>query len=188
MRIRQIKPSFWSDTRLADLPAPVRLTYIGLWMIADDGGWFRWEPAQVANELYGYEPRHEREQAVVEQVGLLVGSGRVVIHDCGHAQVPHLVDHQRVGDTKRVLTVQREHGFCRGVTPINPITNTSPGIPGDSDALRQVPGTVSNGRVRVSNGTVSNGTGKRRTNAPTKNDDDLTPVTSEFTAKVPRPR
>ena len=52
MRIRQVKPAFWTDARIAALPAPARLFYIGLWMVADDAGWLRWDPSQIANELY----------------------------------------------------------------------------------------------------------------------------------------
>jgi hypothetical protein len=41
VRIRQVKPAFWADSRLAELPERTRLFYIGLWMIADDAGWLR---------------------------------------------------------------------------------------------------------------------------------------------------
>ena len=57
MRIRQVKPSFFKDPLMAELTPPVRLFYVGLWMLADDAGWFRWDVAEVGNELYGYEPR-----------------------------------------------------------------------------------------------------------------------------------
>ena len=64
MRIRQVKPSFWSDSVLARLPERSRLFYIGLWMIADDAGWFRADVPEIANELYGYEPARRREDRV----------------------------------------------------------------------------------------------------------------------------
>ncbi len=130
MRIRQIKPAFWTDVRLAELPPAVRLTFIGLWMIADDAGWFRYDPAQVANELYGYESRRRRERTIAADVEALEVAGRVNIYPCGHAQVPHLTEHQRLaGETHRVLTIQREHSHC-------------PAVPRDSPL---VPDTVRNG-------------------------------------------
>ncbi len=136
MRIRQIKPGFWTDVRLAGLPPAVRLTYIGLWMIADDGGWFRCDVPQIANELYGYEPRRRREHAVAADVAALVATGRVVLYECGHGQVPHLIQHQRISGEKRVLTVEREH------------FRESPHVPADAPASPQIPDTVRNGKVR----------------------------------------
>ena len=37
-RIRTIKPEFWTDEKLAPLPAIVRLTFLGLVSMADDAG------------------------------------------------------------------------------------------------------------------------------------------------------
>lgn len=113
MRIRQVKPAFWSDAVVAALPAPVRLFYIGLWMVADDAGWLRWDPSQIANELYGYESRRRRERDVEAFLAQLVKVNRVVVHDCGHAEIPKLTTHQHLSiASKQVRTIQREHADC----------------------------------------------------------------------------
>lgn len=113
MRIRQVKPAFWSDAVIAALPAPARLFYIGLWMVADDAGWLRWDPSQIANELYGYESRKRRERDVETYLALLVKVNRVVVHDCGHVEIPKLTTHQHLSIvSKQVRTIWREHADC----------------------------------------------------------------------------
>ena len=115
MRIRQVKPAFWADARVAALPAPARLFYIGLWMVADDAGWLRWDPPQIANELYGYEARGKRERNVETFLALLVEAKRVVVHDCGHVEIPTLMTHQHLAVlSKQVRTIQREHAETCG--------------------------------------------------------------------------
>lgn len=110
MRIRQVKPAFWSDSRLAELPEAVRLFYIGLWMEADDAGWLRWDAVEVARDLYGYEGRAKRERRVAQMFQTLVDSERVYIHPCGHAEIPKMTTHQRLaGSEKQVKTALNEH-------------------------------------------------------------------------------
>ena len=145
MRTRQIKPSFWSDEAIADIisledPA---LFFIGLWQQADDSGYFRWNPRQIAAELYPYRPVEEREEAVRKHVEMLVGAKRVRIFKCGHGVVPKLTDHQRFSAaTKQVHTFHREHQSCRSKKP----TRGSPRVPA-------VPRPVRLGQVR--SGSVS---------------------------------
>lgn len=175
MRIRQVKPAFWTDVRLAELPPAVRLTYIGLWMISDDGGWFRFDVSQIANELYGYEPRRRRERAVLADIEALVTSERVILYECGHGFVPHLTEHQRLaGETHRVLTVQKEHHACLNGSPANP--RESP----------LVPDTVRNGRGTVRNVKVRNGNFARETENAAATPEGAA-AQSEFQQKVPRP-
>jgi hypothetical protein len=128
LRIRQVKPAFWSDAKLVHLSNDVRLFYIGTWSISDDAGWFDWEPAQVAIDL------HMRESFVLKAMGILVAGDRIRLYDCGHGEVRHLVDHQRLaGATKRVETVFRKH------------MNTCPATFHTSPTF---PGTVSKGQER----------------------------------------
>lgn len=129
VRIRQVKPSFWSDVRMADLPAPVRLFYIGLWMQADDAGWLRWDVPQIAAELYGFESRGRRERNVAAFGDALEAAGRIARLDCGHAVIETMVGHQRLSShTKQVLTVAREHDEC--VSPAHP--RGSPQVPAET--------------------------------------------------------
>jgi hypothetical protein len=134
VRIRQIKPAFWEDAVIESLPDSVKLFYIGTWQLADDGGTFEWNVAEVGRQLYGYQPRVRRERWVEERGEALVKVGRLVIHDCGHAFVPKLLKHQRIGGTK-ALGVSSAHLRCS---------------PKDSDDLRP-------GKERVGKGTEGNG-------------------------------
>jgi len=123
MRIRQIKPSWWLDKDLRTrLNADAREFYIGLWMVADDGGWFDWDVTRIAAELYPYgtngaglfdtDPFVKREQDVVAWGAMLAGMcparPHLVIYPCGHARVPKIADHQRYGG-RPVYTVGRAH-------------------------------------------------------------------------------
>ena len=135
VRIRQIKPEFWKDSKLADLSEGARLFYIGTWQLCDDSGWMRWDVANVAAELYPFEGRASREKRVNRHASALASMGRLHIHDCGHAQVPKMPAHQHLsGTTRRVLTVAQEHSKC--------------GIPATPRDEPRLPAPVSIGSVR----------------------------------------
>jgi uncharacterized phage protein (TIGR02220 family) len=46
-RIRTIKPEFWTDTKIVNLPFEVRLFFIGLWNFCDDEGFLEFEPLRL---------------------------------------------------------------------------------------------------------------------------------------------
>lgn len=46
-RIRSIKPEFWTDEKIVQLPFSVRLLFIGLWNFADDDGYVLDEPERI---------------------------------------------------------------------------------------------------------------------------------------------
>lgn len=118
MRIRQVKPAFFKDARMAELTADERLFFIGLWMLADDAGYLRWDPAEAGLELYGYEPRDEREQAATAHLAVLIEAGRVVNLECGHLRIPTFKNHQRLaGLSKQVKTYENEHHACYAPAP-----------------------------------------------------------------------
>jgi hypothetical protein len=64
VRIRQVRPEFFTDHVMGALPADVRLTYIGLWCVADDAGWMTWDVDQIAAQLYPYESIRSRTRRV----------------------------------------------------------------------------------------------------------------------------
>lgn len=148
MRIRQVKPSFWGDAKIASLPHDARLFYIGLWMLADDDGWLRWDVAEIGQQLYGFEDRAAREQQIAVMADALSQAlpGKVTFYDCGHAELPRLAVHQHLaGSTRRVTTVHTEH------------SRDCPQIPATPR-----PVLVSEGEVMVSEG---NGQGSARESA-----------------------
>lgn len=96
MRIRQIRPEFWTDSVMASLPPAVRLFYIGLWNVADDAGWLTWSPSQIGAVLFPFETRKRRERDIDRWGSELQDAGRLRYHDCGCAEIPTLARHQRV--------------------------------------------------------------------------------------------
>lgn len=97
MRIRQIRPEFWTDEVMAALSPAVRLFYIGLWNIADDAGWLDWRVSRIGAVLFPYESARKRERDIHAWAEALVTAGRLRLHDdCGCAEIPTLPKHQRV--------------------------------------------------------------------------------------------
>lgn len=140
MRIRQVKPEFWKDAKMADLSEGARLFFIGTWQLCDDAGWMRWDVAGIAAELYPFEGRTSRERRVMRHAEALAVLGRLHLHDCGHAQVPKMPAHQHLaGTTRRVTTVAAEHSKC--------------GIPATNRDSPRFPAPVSIGSVSI--GSVS---------------------------------
>jgi hypothetical protein len=54
-RARNIKPGFFQNERLADLPPITRLLFIGLWTIADYRGCVEWRPKRIKIQLLPYD-------------------------------------------------------------------------------------------------------------------------------------
>ena len=107
MRIRQIRPEFFTDPVTAHLPAPIQVTYVGLWCVADDAGWLVWDVQQIGALLYPYKSVRVREELIVRAAEMLVSLGRLRIEDCGCAVVPTLPNHQKNGGTKAVPVLER---------------------------------------------------------------------------------
>jgi hypothetical protein len=100
MRIRQVRPEFFTDPLTAHLPAAIQVTYIGLWCVADDAGWLIWDVPQIGALLYPYKSVRVREALVVRAAEVLTEGGRLVLHDCRCALIPKLEDHQKIGGNK----------------------------------------------------------------------------------------
>ncbi len=50
-RIRSIKPEFWTDATIVQLPFEARLLFIGLWNFCDDDGYISDEPDQIRLQI-----------------------------------------------------------------------------------------------------------------------------------------
>ena len=59
MRIRTIKPEFFTHEELFDLERetglPIRLSFVGLWCAADREGRFKWEPRRLGVQICPYD-------------------------------------------------------------------------------------------------------------------------------------
>src|SRR3990167_5138394 len=111
MRVRVVRPEFWSDSKMAALPIPVRMTYIGLWQIADDAGYLEWDAKAIAADLYRYEPPRRRETMGVYNRDRLLEASRIRLLPCRrHAVIPSLPQHRIKGGVL-LFTVQKKHDF-----------------------------------------------------------------------------
>ena len=91
-RARNIKPGFFKNEVLAELPAEVRLLFIGLWTLADREGRLEDRPMRIKGELFPYEsievgPMLTRLQAE----GFLI---RYEAGGCKYMQIVNFVKHQ----------------------------------------------------------------------------------------------
>lgn len=95
-RIRTIKPDFWTDSLLVQMPHLTRLLYIALWNVADDHGFVRDEPDRIAMEVM---PR-ELPEDIDAHLQLLFAAGRLelFVDDDGYSyyRVSKWEDHQKV--------------------------------------------------------------------------------------------
>jgi hypothetical protein len=108
MRIRQVKPSFWTDPTIASIGYPARLFYIGLWCVADDAGYIEWKPVEIGALLFPYESTARRSRHIDEWTAALVAAGRLRVMDCGCAVIPTLPSHQRIAG-KQAFTNRDRH-------------------------------------------------------------------------------
>jgi hypothetical protein len=100
VRIRQLRPEFFTDPVTGHLPPAVQVTYIGLWCVADDAGWLDWDVPQIGALLYPYKSVRAREAVIAKAAVALVEVGRLRVLECGCARIPTLSAHQRIGGNK----------------------------------------------------------------------------------------
>jgi hypothetical protein len=95
-----VRPEFFTDPVVARLSPDVRLTYIGLWCVADDAGFLVWDEPHIAAMLYPYESVKVRTRRIAKAGTELTESGRIVVLACGCARIPTLESHQKIGGNK----------------------------------------------------------------------------------------
>jgi len=54
-RIRQIRPEFWTDDRIAELSITARLLFIGLWHCSDKNGNCEWRPKALKARIFPFD-------------------------------------------------------------------------------------------------------------------------------------
>lgn len=115
-RIRSIKPEFWQDELIASLPMEVRLLYIGLWTMADDGGRFRANPRFVRSQVFPYDPDVD------------VSAGLEKLHEIGRVQL-YEAEGQSFGWVRNFARHQRIDKPKASVLPKPPPLEESPTNP-----------------------------------------------------------
>jgi len=112
MRVRMIRPGYWTDADLQTrLTADVREFYIGCWMQADDAGYIAWDVNRLGADLYPYRPLGWRRAHIGKWIELLTVNGHLRVLDCGkHVVVPNLTKYQAC--PKPSYQHQRAHDAC----------------------------------------------------------------------------
>lgn len=94
MKTRFIKPGFWLNEELAQLSERAQLTYIGLWMLADRGGYLEDRPAKIAAQLCPYK-RIDIEK-VLNELAENKLIHRYVSNSVAVIYIPTFLEHQNV--------------------------------------------------------------------------------------------
>lgn len=130
MRIRTIKPEFWTDSLMVSLPRDVRLFFVGLWNVADDFGYFRDDADQLKLQIFPGDSDID----VSELLEVLIASGRIDRFEDSEGgrflKIAKWEDHQRVDkptkskiareDSRKLaipLSTRREVALKYGCTP-----------------------------------------------------------------------
>jgi hypothetical protein len=83
MRGRYLMREFWADSDLfLKLDAREREIMVGLWMLADDGGWLPRDIPAIAAAIYHYEDRSFREGWIRRAIDRLASIGKAEKHRC----------------------------------------------------------------------------------------------------------
>lgn len=101
-RIRSLKPEFWADEDLAELPRDARLLYMGLWNLADEHGRLRGDARYVKGQLLPYDDDLPP-SAVDGLLNLLHRTGKALRYRANgrpYVYLPTLARHQRLEPDK----------------------------------------------------------------------------------------
>lgn len=97
MKIRSMRPEFFSDTLMAALSPMARLLYIGLWCIADDEGRGRYLPKQIEGEVFPNE-----QVDIHALLTELLSTARIVTYQHGgelYFHIPNFTKYQKPNRT-----------------------------------------------------------------------------------------
>ena len=98
MRIRTVKPEFFSDPIMCSLDPMSRLTFIGLWIMADDYGRLLDAPKTIAGELFPFD-ESVTSQTINEILENLANLSRIIRYSSNGCSVLFIVNwdkHQKI--------------------------------------------------------------------------------------------
>lgn len=98
-RIRTIKPEFWTDEKIVELPMTARLLFIGLWNLCDDHGRMEYSPKRIKLQLF---PSDKIDVAQI--CGDLRRNGQIILYSVEgkeYLQVTNFKKHQQIKDGSR---------------------------------------------------------------------------------------
>lgn len=108
-RARNIKPDFFKNDALADLPFEHRLLFIGLWTMADREGRLEYRPKRIKMEIFPGD-------SVDVESGLsaLVAAGFLCVYECNQLKIIQVVNftkHQSPHGLEKDSELPDENGF-----------------------------------------------------------------------------
>ena len=97
MRARILKPDFFRDEELAELPFVTRLLFAGLWCAADREGRLDDRPRRISADIFPYDPMGDAQMDALLQVlhdkGFII---RYLADGNAYIQVKNFSKHQRI--------------------------------------------------------------------------------------------
>jgi hypothetical protein len=97
-RIRTIKPELWTDQTLQRQPLGARLTFIGLFSLADDEGRLEGDPVLLRSLIHPSDPK-VNQRAFNDWLQGLEHAGRIrryEVEGMPYIDIPRFKSHQRV--------------------------------------------------------------------------------------------
>ena len=108
-RIRTVKPEFWTDEKIVQLPFQARLLFIGMWNFADDSGCLEDSPDRIRMQVFPNDVDVDAEQ----NLDLLVAADlvSVLINDKGIRlyQVNNFEKHQRIDTPSKIRLADKTY-------------------------------------------------------------------------------
>tara|TARA_Y100000593_G_scaffold95130_1_gene200436 strand:- start:11703 stop:12776 length:1074 start_codon:yes stop_codon:yes gene_type:complete len=98
-RKRMIKPEFWTDEKIIELPLPARLLFIGLLNFSDDEGKFKYSPKAIKGQIFPTDSKPTAKD-IKEYIYLMV---QIKIVELGYDQNGNIIlkfknwhEHQKI--------------------------------------------------------------------------------------------
>jgi hypothetical protein len=144
-RARNLKPGFFKNEKLADLPFQYRILFQGLWCIADREGRLEARPKRIKAEVFPYDKVDvEAGLDALQSAGFIE---RYAVEEVQYIQVLAFKKHQNPHCKEAASTIPApcEHSASTeisGTSPadsLNPITDSLNPIDGDAPSTRGKP-------------------------------------------------
>lgn len=103
MRIRSIKPEFFSDGKLGSLSAEIRILFVGLWCCADREGRLIDIPIEIKVKILPYDTCNiDTMLDELNEKNLII---RYKVNNCNYIQITNFLKHQYPNIKERASTI-----------------------------------------------------------------------------------
>lgn len=120
-RARNIKPAFFKNELLAELPCETRLLFIGLWTLADREGRLEDRPRRIKMELFAYDSFNV--DSMLNDLQSSKFLTRYTVDDTNYVQITNFVKHQDPHYREKASEIPPMPGTVNAVVATN-ITRT----------------------------------------------------------------